>query len=74
MTPQFGPLCTAQKNVYWKGGHRTYLLDEGNNWGGDTAQHCKKKHSGEWVGWGGGGGGGGRFRGGDWDWVGGGSS
>ena len=28
-----------RKNVYCKGGHRTYLLDEGNNWGGDTAQH-----------------------------------
>ena len=30
---------TAQKNIYWKGGPRTYLLDEGNNWGGDTAQN-----------------------------------
>ena len=26
---------TAQKNVYWKGGPCTYLLDEGNNWGGE---------------------------------------
>ena len=34
---------TAQRNVHWKGGLRTYLLDEGNNWGGDTAQHRKKQ-------------------------------
>ena len=26
-------ICTG------RGGHRTYLLDEWNKWGGDTAQH-----------------------------------
>ena len=25
------------------GGHRTYFVDEGNNWGGDTAQNLKKR-------------------------------
>ena len=30
---------TAQKNLYWEGGQRTYFVEEGNNWGGDTAQH-----------------------------------
>ena len=30
----------AQNYMYLKGGgHRTYLLDEWNKWGGDTAQH-----------------------------------
>ena len=30
-----------RKNVYWdeRGGHSTYSVDVGNNWGGDTAQH-----------------------------------
>ena len=32
------------KNVYWKGGHRTYFVDGGNNLGGDTAQHWKKQN------------------------------
>ena len=27
------------KNIYWEGGHRTYIIEGGNNWGGDTAQH-----------------------------------
>ena len=26
-----------------RGGHRTYFVNEGNNWGGDTAQHWKQK-------------------------------
>ena len=30
-----------RKNVYWEGGHRTYFVDEGDTWGGDTAQHRK---------------------------------
>ena len=32
-----------RSNVYLKGRHYTYLPDEGNNWGGDTAQHWKNK-------------------------------
>ena len=28
----------TKNNVYWEGGgHRTYFVDEGKNWGGDTA-------------------------------------
>ena len=27
------------ENIYWQGGYRTYFVDRGNNWGGDTAQH-----------------------------------
>ena len=27
--------------VYWEAGHRTYFVDEGNTWGGDTTQHRK---------------------------------
>ena len=34
----------------WGGGHRTYFVDGRNNWGGDTAQHRKKKLSCGWVG------------------------
>ena len=30
-----------RKNVYWEGEHHTYFVDEGNTWGGDTAQHRK---------------------------------
>ena len=26
-----------------RGGHRTFFVDVGNKWGGDTAQHSKKK-------------------------------
>ena len=37
----------------WEGGHRTYFVDGRNNWGGDTAQHRKKKLSCGWVGVGG---------------------
>ena len=33
-----------------RGEHRTYFVDGGNNWGGDTAQHGKKKLSCGWVG------------------------
>ena len=29
----------TEKFVLEGGGHRTYLLDEWNKWGGDTAQH-----------------------------------
>ena len=29
----------AKEQNYMGGGHRTYLLDEWNKWGGDTAQH-----------------------------------
>ena len=33
---------TAQKKRLLRGGgHRTYFVDEGNTWGGDTAQHRK---------------------------------
>ena len=38
----FDPLPDlGSKNLYWEGGHRTYFVDEGNTWGGDTAQHRK---------------------------------
>ena len=34
---------TAQnKHILGGGGHRTYFVDEENNWDGDTAQHSKK--------------------------------
>ena len=36
-------ICTGKR------GHRTYLLDEWNKWGGDTAQHLQKKLSCGWV-------------------------
>ena len=35
-----GNICTG------RGGHRTYLLDECNKLGGDTAQHWKKAYTG----------------------------
>ena len=35
VSPTYAPEPT--ENVYWKGVKHTYLLDEGNNWGGDTA-------------------------------------
>ena len=31
------------ESIYLEGGHCTHFVDEGNNWGGDTAQHCKKE-------------------------------
>ena len=27
------------ENMYWEGGHCTYFVNGGSNWGGDTAQH-----------------------------------
>ena len=30
--------CGKGQGLNW-GGHRTYFVDEGNNWGGDTIQH-----------------------------------
>ena len=32
-------MSVAKAKDYNGGGHRTYFVDEGNNWGGDTAQH-----------------------------------
>ena len=26
------------EKTYWEEGHRTYFVDEGNNWGGDTTR------------------------------------
>ena len=37
------PLLIVKKNVTGRGGgHRTYFVDGGNNWGGDTAQEKKE--------------------------------
>ena len=35
--------CVANAPNYIGGGHRTYSVDVGNNWSGDTAQHLKKE-------------------------------
>ena len=44
---------SVAKNVHCEGGHRTYFVDGGSNWGGDTVQHAKKKSicSGGWMGY-----------------------
>ena len=41
-----GMIGVEKKKLFWEGGHRTYFVDWGNNWGEDTAQHWKNK-----VGW-----------------------
>ena len=38
-----GRLCTKKRQTGKGGGHRTYLFDEGNNRGGDTAQYRKEQ-------------------------------
>ena len=32
------------KNIYWRGGHRTYFLDGGNNWGGEKTYTGRGGH------------------------------
>ena len=36
---QWGGDTAQKKTSTGRGGHRTYFVDGGNNWGGDTAQH-----------------------------------
>ena len=44
----FGGHRTEKFVLEGRGAHRTYLLDEWNKWGGDTAQHLQKKLNCGW--------------------------
>ena len=43
---------TSQKKHILEGGNRTYFVDWGNNWGGDTAQHLENqsRYTAGWLG------------------------